>query len=634
MTHDGIQSFIVALFAAAAIVLGAGAPPLAAQDGWFADERDFPDDRARRAPARDERPYLPPMDDLDGRPVERIPRERAEPREERPSGGAVLREELPPPGEGGGTVDRAPGEGGQTVDRAPPDPVTANGGSGLPADPWSGLDIAAVEKLFVTLDIPPRSPAAHALWRRLLAANAAPGGADGALRFTALRAEAMYRSGLIEDALKLLDAAGGADPLTLVLKARAGVGLGDKDGSCKTLQGVARDFAGLPSPVKREAILMLGYCAAAAGDAASAGLSAEMAREEGLAPSPGLDVLDALSEGRKPKPTSGEKISPVDYRILELAGGFDLGEALPAASPALLAIVAKNPAADPAQRLLAGEAAMRVNAISAEDLAALYRTLGGRGDGAPPGDKARRRAALFAGAEAERDPNLKARAILAFLDEARALGGDTLALRIAGPLLDGLSPAPDLGWFSETAVEIRLAGGDPARARDWLGRADGRGLSAWGALVDIAAPDSRPGNGESLALIEDLALRGAFSPLALHRLATVLDALDYNVPIPLWEAASRTPQPDGGFLPETGVLPDLQDAAKKREIGRVALLVLATLGPGGVDGAHIIALGDAIRALKRAGLEADARRLGLEAVFAFWPRSSRTAARDEPAPAP
>ena len=37
----------------------------------------------------------------------------------------------------------------------------------------------------------------------------------------------------------------------------------------------------------------------------------------------------------------------------------------------------------------------------------------------------------------------------------------------------------------------------------------------------------------------------------------------------------------------------------------------------------MIALGDAIRALKRAGLEADARRLGFEALFAGWPRVGR-----------
>ncbi len=117
-------------------------------------------------------------------------------------------------------------------------------------------------------------------------------------------------------------------------------------------------------------------------------------------------------------------------------------------------------------------------------------------------------------------------------------------------------------------------------------------------------------------------MHGRFAPDALHRLATVLDALGYNVPIPLWEAASRTPQPGGGYLPETGVLTALQDAAKEKEFGRTVLLAMKAIGPNGAESAHMIALGDAIRALKRAGLEADARRLGLEALLGSWPRTA------------
>ena len=48
---------------------------------------------------------------------------------------------------------------------------------------------------------------------------------------------------------------------------------------------------------------------------------------------------------------------------------------------------------------------------------------------------------------------------------------------------------------------------------------------------------------------------------------------------------------------------------------------MKTLGANGAEGAHMIALGDSIRALKRAGLEPDACRLGFEALFASWPRA-------------
>jgi hypothetical protein len=148
----------------------------------------------------------------------------------------------------------------------------------------------------------------------------------------------------------------------------------------------------------------------------------------------------------------------------------------------------------------------------------------------------------------------------------------------------------------------------------------GQSLDHWMALIDIADPNFPERRGDSLAELERLALMGRFSSEHLHRLATVLDALQYNVPIPLWEAASRTPQPTTGHLPQTGVLSQLQDAAKKREFARTVLLAMQTLGPNGAEGAHMIALGDAIRALMRAGLESDARRLGFEALLAGWPR--------------
>jgi hypothetical protein len=147
-------------------------------------------------------------------------------------------------------------------------------------------------------------------------------------------------------------------------------------------------------------------------------------------------------------------------------------------------------------------------------------------------------------------------------------------------------------------------------------------LAHWLALIDIADAAQIGRRSHNLGFAEEIALRGRFSPEALHRLATVLDALDYDVPTRLWEAASRAPQPATGHLPATGVLTDLQDAAKRRDHVRLLGLVFRALGPGGPEGAHMIALGDCIRALKRAGLEAEARQIAAEALFALWPRTS------------
>jgi hypothetical protein len=122
--------------------------------------------------------------------------------------------------------------------------------------------------------------------------------------------------------------------------------------------------------------------------------------------------------------------------------------------------------------------------------------------------------------------------------------------------------------------------------------------------------------------VDELAVRGRLGAEVLHRLATVLDALDIDVPRGIWEAAGRMPQPATGYLPETGVLADLAQSSQRKDTGRTVLVAMRALGPNGAEGANILALGDAVRALKRAGLESDARGLGFEALFAVWPRAS------------
>jgi len=67
---------------------------------------------------------------------------------------------------------------------------------------------------------------------------------------------------------------------------------------------------------------------------------------------------------------------------------------------------------------------------------------------------------------------------------------------------------------------------------------------------------------------------------------------------------------------ERSELPPPADAG---EVGRTVLIAASVLGPKGAKGAHLIALGDALRALKRVGLDAEARRLGFEALYAHWP---------------
>ncbi|WP_246317206.1 hypothetical protein [Hyphomicrobium methylovorum] len=504
-------------------------------------------------------------------------------------------------------------------------PVMSSDGSGLPYELWRGLDVASIEALISTIEIPPRSPALHRLWKKLVTSQS---GDSSNPDFTALRLEALYRSGLARAAAQEIQKQGGGaeSPLLLTLEARNELASGRSDKACELVARSAHVKGAIPSRLKGQTIMMAGYCSAIRDDAASAGLAAEMAREEGVETSIGLEALDALSIKSKPKFTNVKQISLLDYRIAERVGGLSHKLVLEKGEPALLVALATDPTTPVDLGFPATEAAGRLNALTPETLAAIYRAnaqavpadelLAGRG---PAGEG--RRSALFKAAETERSPMRKTRLIRAFLDDCKHPGLGMICAEMIAPAAADVQPAPEASWFAETAIEVGLASGRYDLARNWIsvGGEGGGNLEHWRALLAIADATQRARD-DDLAALESGTVGGRFSPEALYRLTTVLEALNYAVPLPLWEAANKAPQPSTGYLPETGVLSQLQDAAKKQEFGRTVLLVMKALGPNGAADANLIALGDSIRALKQAGLEDGARKLGVEALLASWPR--------------
>ena len=607
-------------------------PQLRAEDSWkpFAEkDAEAARKRAQQAPAA--RPLLPPMASTDT-PVEA------------PSAATAA----PLPYAFGTNAAAAPlSAKANAVELGELAPVMSSDGSGLPLELWNGLDVASVEAQLARLEIPPRSSAVNHLWRRLLQADGMPPG-GAAQKFQALRAEAYRRSGMLqEQADALSKAVGTSDPATIdailiAMQARSDIAVGQNDSGCAAAKDAASRKADLPKRLKGEAIILAGYCAAVAGNAAAAGLAAELAREEGHDQPLALAALDAIASGpeaaKKQTITLPKSLDAIDYRLLQMTGPQPPGTVLERADPSLLWLLIASDDTEPKLRLASAEAAARINVIAPERLAEIYRGFAfNPAELADPlsakPDPLTRRALLLKAAEAERTPQKKTRLIRALLDDARRSGLYLPILRIAAKPIGALQRQVEIGWFAETAIEAMMAAEryDDARAWATFGQGidrsapamGGSGLQHWLALIDIADPNNRgAARGASLESVERMALAGRFAPELLHRVATVLDALDYQVPIPLWDAASKTPQPKGGHLPETGVLSELQDAAKKKEFGRTVLLTLRTLGPAGAEGAHMIALGDAIRALKRAGFEPDARRLAFEALFAGWPRAA------------
>src|SRR6185503_14427910 len=262
-------------------------------------------------------------------------------------------------------------------------PIMAPDTSGLPLELWRGLDLKTVEELLAGLDLPPRSPALHQLWRRVLLSSATPpAGAPNDEHFVALRLEALYRSGLLADMAAVLEAESAPGPIVRTLRARRDIGLGQRDAGCQAIAALAAPSSGLPGRLKGETQLLAGYCAAAANDAQAAGLAADLAREEGIDAELPLAVLTAFATGSKPKLALPKRVLLLDYRFLELLGPVNALQIFDKAEPALLAMLAGDSGADARLQIAAAEAALRLNALSPEVVAEVYRRLALSGAGA------------------------------------------------------------------------------------------------------------------------------------------------------------------------------------------------------------------------------------------------------------
>jgi len=626
--------------------------PLHADDGWnpFA-ERDRARQRERATTPRPPEglrpsppPTLPPMEGVSSRPwlrdssrsPEAMPDDddragrssswdqpgRPAPSDvaphRRPDEESVQRSELQP-------LAPTPGDAAEPIARTSAEPAT---------DLWQGLDQASLGELIAPLSLPPKSEALATLWQRLLSSSGGsareghPGGRQRA-SFGAVRMEALYRSGLIADLRNLMQSQrpAASDALESLLVARTHIALGEREPGCSAIKGLQQAQSSFPKPARQQFLLLAALCGVGAGDTSKASIAADLLRAEGIDAPLAIAALAALASGQ----TAGLQLPPgnvitlIDYRFLELVGA---DPDVAAAEPALLTLLALGAKRAPI-RILAAESALALHAIQPSDLAAAYRSPDFPAaalahpfteEQSPP----LQRALLFKAFETERAPVKEARLARALLNEVRRTGGPyrQVAAMLA-PAIAELRPSPDLAWFTESAIEICLAGNRLDALRNWVSAAGATGPAGfddWLVLADIAATNWNGRRGAFLPAAERRAVKGELPPELMHRLVTVLDALDYQIPIPLWEAASRTQQPTGGFLPETGILSRLQNAARDRQKGTVVLLAMRALGPESGDTAHIIALGDTIRALKRAGLEAHARQLGLEALFAAWPR--------------
>ena len=486
----------------------------------------------------------------------------------------------------------------QSADGAP-------GESALPPDLWRGLDGGTLQRLLAQASIPSDSPALASLLARALATSP-EGGSE-----TSVRIAALERAGRVNELINMLDEANG--PGALAPYALALLAAGRTEDSC----AVALDAGGEASGTsKRATFLIPAYCAALSGDHGAARQALEVARDNGV------DAAFAARAigGQAQRPALPQRADVLDYLFLKLGQGSVRADIAAKATPELLFLLARDDEAPAELRLAAAERAASLNVIDGETLASVYA------DAAPKLPKSAQsptalRAKLFAALESQPSEKIRAESIDALLASSKDARIEIPMAQALAKASGGFAQDTQSANFAETGVRVAALAGDDQTAWDLTEQGSDR-VRSWQLLLVTTDPLSDRAR-TALDSGVDIALKAGLPGPLLQRLVTALDALGEEVPIPLWDLAAKAPQPDGGYLPATGVLSTLKEAADRGETGRTILLAASAFGPDGPKGAHLIALGDGLRALKRVGLETEARRLAFEALYTHWPQRGK-----------
>lgn len=514
----------------------------------------------------------------------------------------------------------------------PPDAGAAGildaGNGGLPSSLWMGSTRKAIDPLLATIAAS-RLPTLRDVTRRALASGGMPPSKemDEALPdFAGLRARALLRLGDAEGARQLAERAsrGQAEATARGVMRDALLLAPDPAPGCAL---VREEIAGLQDPAANaDWYRALIACQAIAGDAMRAQLGLTMLREQNVEEDDWLDRLLAFTGGARRALDGGRaELRAHHVPLFAFAKTAPPATVYPAASPALLAAIARNQTFPLEARLRAAEPAVAASALEGKDLAALYDAVAPTArETADPIAFAEReagprgRAVLFKALRAQTTGPERAQLLARALPAVDRRGAATgAAFRLAAvELVAAMAPLRESAPQAGMIARILLSDGHIAEAMRWhdLVR-PGSGHEEIGALL---APLLFLGGGVDRNFASGDALRAwrqaqqAAEPTRAgartRLLGELLDALGMQS---AELAGAGTGQPVSAPAP----LIRLERAAAQRHVGETILLASAVLADPALRD-NPTALGAVVRALREIGLAREARAIALEAALA------------------
>jgi hypothetical protein len=512
----------------------------------------------------------------------------------------------------------APATGGSQIETAPLAEIVNDadgpleGTAGLGIDLWRGTSRSLVETLIP--QIPTTSSLAErGLIRRLLLTSATPPDGNRGTDLFRLRAERLMGLGYAADAasLLLLAPVQGKDPAAAAELADALLLAGSLDKAC-ALPEQNPAFAADPAGERLQI-----FCAMHAGDRDHAYFLFDVMREQGP-DDPAFASALTVADGAKSSSLPADA-SPSPIVIALLAQGkatppdrwfksADLAEL-----PSLLAVPGSGEA-----KISAAERATRLGLVEPSVLASAYDGLDVSGSereqaAAVPPNTIRRRAALHQAVQQGTEATSRGKLI------AQALGMPvveplwTVNALLYAPVLRDLAPSPDLAAFAPNFARALFLAGEAKAARRWvmIARGDAGDPNVAATLPGLALLSALAGETDATwnRAARQLAEKPRPTPEGA-RLAAIAKLL------PVKNAPPAESAPPAGGLFDPGLGPALRNAAAAHRVGETVMFSLLALGDRGPASADPAALGEALLALRRIGLESEVAKLATEAAVA------------------
>ncbi len=511
---------------------------------------------------------------------------------------------------------------------------------GFGQDMWRGTNRAVVESMLRRLPGDVRSPTSRELARRLLLTIATPpvipSGAPvpKGSSLLALRADRLAAMGEVDGLNELLAVVPSrVDNETMARVRVDGLLVAqENDTACRQIRsGISTYHA---KPYWQKAMV---FCNMVAGDTDKVMLGVDLLRELGAADDPVFLTLASAVVGGNPEVPANAELTPLHLAMLGTAGQPVPRSAIGQASPALLVAIARLPKANMEARAHAAELACAAGLLTGESLAQIY----GEFAFAPeqlanaistfesgPGPMAR--AMLYQAASAQNIPATRAEVLrVALQPNGASSNGENdvyqAVVRAFLPLLLEVPASPDLAWFAATAGRALYAAGQFEAASSWFAVGRQEAMLNPQAATAVAAlwPYSRLAGDVALTTDGSLAawsaMLGTVGDVAQARRQALLrasfQALGEQDSLP-WNTIAAAADVPARPLPAAALLYALQEASESQRIGETVLLTLVVLGTAGPADSHVLALSATIAALRRVGLEQEARALAIEAALA------------------